>query len=198
MHASAELSDREKFVRALSRDSAERAPWGENRESGAVMRRRQVRRLGYQAHHIPSLHFRIYLPVTRFGCGDIRRMARRLQRQNGGPSKSPVGQTGGCYRQSGRVPVSCRFSGRVWFATGWLGSMRSRTSAQLCGMLVWWAPRHGANHGRCPSNESSCRAAGSQPAPRRPGSRPSGSKSATAARRSRTGARLPTVAPRAD
>ena len=34
MDASAELSDREKFVRALSRDSAERAPWGENRESG--------------------------------------------------------------------------------------------------------------------------------------------------------------------
>ena len=55
--ASAELSDREKFVRALSRDSAERAPWGENRESGRVMRRRQVRRLGYQAHHITSLHF---------------------------------------------------------------------------------------------------------------------------------------------
>ena len=37
MDASAELSDREKFVRALSRDSAERAPWGENRESGCVM-----------------------------------------------------------------------------------------------------------------------------------------------------------------
>ena len=73
MDASAELSDREKFVRALSRDSAERAPWGENRESGAVMRRRQVRRLGYQAHHITSLHFRIYWPVTRFGCGDNRR-----------------------------------------------------------------------------------------------------------------------------
>ena len=71
--ASAELSDREKFVRALSRDSAERAPWGENRESGPVMRRRQVRRLGYQAHHITSLHFRIYLPVTRFGCDDDRR-----------------------------------------------------------------------------------------------------------------------------
>ena len=71
--ASAELSDREKFVRALSRDSAERAPWGENRESGRVMRRRQVRRLGYQAHHITSLHFRMYLPVTRFGCGDSRR-----------------------------------------------------------------------------------------------------------------------------
>ena len=35
MDASAELSDREKFVRALSRDSAERAPWGENRETGA-------------------------------------------------------------------------------------------------------------------------------------------------------------------
>ena len=46
----------------------------------------------------------------------------------------------------------------MWFATGWLGSMRSRTSAQLCGMLTWWARRHGANLGRCPSNESSCRA----------------------------------------
>ena len=71
--ASAELSDREKFVRALSRDSAQGAPRGENRESSAVMRRRQVKRLGYQAHHIRSLHFRIYLPVTRFGCGDNRR-----------------------------------------------------------------------------------------------------------------------------
>ena len=76
MDASAELSDREKFVRALSRDSAERAHWGENRESGGVMRRRQVRRLGYQAHHIPSLHFRVYLPVTRFGCEDARGNAR--------------------------------------------------------------------------------------------------------------------------
>ena len=73
MDASAELSDREKFVRALSRDSAEGAPRGENRESSDVMRRRQVKRLGYQAHHIRSLHFRIYLPVTRFGCGDNRR-----------------------------------------------------------------------------------------------------------------------------
>ena len=36
MDASAELSDREKFVRALSRDSAERAPWGENREKAAM------------------------------------------------------------------------------------------------------------------------------------------------------------------
>ena len=75
MDASAELSDREKFVRALSRDSAEGAPRGENRESSDVMRRRQVKRLGYQAHHIRSLHFRIYLPVTRFGCGDSRRMS---------------------------------------------------------------------------------------------------------------------------
>ena len=73
--ASAELSDREKFVRALSRDSAEGAPRGGNRESSGVMRRRQVKRLGYQAHHIRSLHFRIYLPVTRFGCGDSRRRA---------------------------------------------------------------------------------------------------------------------------
>ena len=72
--ASAELSDREKFVRALSRDSAQGAPRGENRESSGVMRRRQVKRLGYQAHHIRSLHFRIYLPVTRFGCGDNRRI----------------------------------------------------------------------------------------------------------------------------
>ena len=72
--ASAELSDREKFVRALSRDSAEGAPRGKNRESSGVMRRRQVKRLGYQAHHIRSLHFRIYLPVTRFGCGDNRRI----------------------------------------------------------------------------------------------------------------------------
>ena len=82
MDASAELSDREKFVRALSRDSAERAPWGENRESGRVMRRRQVRRLGYQAHHITSLHFRIYLPVTRFGCGDNRRTVAWVTTQN--------------------------------------------------------------------------------------------------------------------
>ena len=73
--ASAELSDREKFVRALTRDSAEGAPRGENRESSVVMRRRQVKRLGYQAHHIRSLHFRIYLPVTRFGCGDNRRIS---------------------------------------------------------------------------------------------------------------------------
>lgn len=72
--ASAELSDREKFVRALSRETAERAPRGGDRESSAVMRRRQVKRLGYQAHHIPSLHFRIYLPVTRFGSGDSRRI----------------------------------------------------------------------------------------------------------------------------
>ena len=36
MDASAELSDREKFVRALSRDSAEGAPRGENREKAAV------------------------------------------------------------------------------------------------------------------------------------------------------------------
>ena len=36
-----------------------------------------------------------------------------------------------------------RAAGRVWFAAGRLGSKRSRTSAQLCGMLAWWAPRHG-------------------------------------------------------
>ena len=30
----------------------------------------------------------------------------------------------------------------MWFAAGQSGSMRSRTSAQLCGMLAWWAPRH--------------------------------------------------------
>ena len=36
-----------------------------------------------------------------------------------------------------------RVAGRVWFAAGQSGSMRSRTSAQLCGMLAWWAPRHG-------------------------------------------------------
>ena len=36
-----------------------------------------------------------------------------------------------------------RVAGRVWFAAGRLGSKRSRTSAQLCGMLAWWAPRHG-------------------------------------------------------
>ena len=35
-----------------------------------------------------------------------------------------------------------RVAGRVWFAAGQSGSMRSRTSAQLCGMLAWWAPRH--------------------------------------------------------
>ena len=63
--ASAELSDREKFVRALSRDSAQGAPRGENRESSAVMRRRQVKRLGYQAPHIPplalpSLHYHTF------------------------------------------------------------------------------------------------------------------------------------------
>ena len=36
-----------------------------------------------------------------------------------------------------------RVAGRVWFAAGRLGSMRSRTSAQLCSMLAWWAPGHG-------------------------------------------------------
>ena len=36
-----------------------------------------------------------------------------------------------------------RVAGRVWFAAGRLGSKRSRTSAQLCGMLAWWAPGHG-------------------------------------------------------
>ena len=36
-----------------------------------------------------------------------------------------------------------RVAGRVWFAAGRLGSMRSRTSAQPCSMLAWWAPRHG-------------------------------------------------------
>ena len=36
-----------------------------------------------------------------------------------------------------------RAVGRVWFAAGRFGSKRSRTSAQLCGMLAWWAPRHG-------------------------------------------------------
>jgi len=36
-----------------------------------------------------------------------------------------------------------RAAGMVWFAAGRLGSKRSRTSAQLCGMLAWWAPRHG-------------------------------------------------------
>ena len=36
-----------------------------------------------------------------------------------------------------------RVAGRVWFSAGRLGSMRSRTSAQLCSMLAWWAPRLG-------------------------------------------------------
>ena len=35
-----------------------------------------------------------------------------------------------------------RAAGRVWFAAGRLGSMRSRTSAQPCSMLRWWAQRH--------------------------------------------------------
>ena len=42
------------------------------------------------------------------------------------------------------VPYSwTRAVGRVWFAGGRFGSKRTRTSAQLCGMLAWWAPRHG-------------------------------------------------------
>ena len=55
---------------------------------------------------------------------------------------------------------------RVWFAAVWPWSMWSGSSAQLCGMLVWWAPRHGgvANSGKVwpsaghsrPRNSISC------------------------------------------
>ena len=31
----------------------------------------------------------------------------------------------------------------MWFAAGWSGSKRSRTSAQLCSMLAWCALGHG-------------------------------------------------------
>lgn len=61
-------------VEPLARQRGGRSQGGKSRRSSGVMRRRQVKRLGYQAHHIRSLHFRIYLPVTRFGCGDNRRI----------------------------------------------------------------------------------------------------------------------------
>ena len=56
----------------------------------------------------------------------------------------------------------------MWFAAGRLGSMRSCTSAQLCSMLAWWAPRHGgvAVPSAMLSDTDSC---GPPPPPLRPG-----------------------------
>ena len=63
--------------------------------------------------------------------------------------QSALGVIAGVTSASDAV-LSTRVASRVWLAAVWPWSMWSGSSAQLCGMLVWWAPRHGgvANSGQ--------------------------------------------------